>query len=380
MKIGILTLPLNVNYGGILQAYALQTFLRNNGHEAEHIELSRTVYINDSIRNRIVKYPVRLLKKIFINHKITIRSEYKTNKIIRYTQKYTRPFIDQNLKIHYVDSYTNIKESDYDVFIVGSDQVWRPDYIENIENVFLDFTSNWKVKRIAYAVSFGKDALSFTENQKLRKADEKCMNLAKNFDSISVREESGVNICKAIYGRNAVCVLDPTLLLRREDYNLLINKIEPDNQSRLMTYVLDESPIINQLIKEAGNILNLEPINTNKSNVHNESVPLKERIQPPLENWLCGFRDCEAIITDSFHACVFSIIYNKPFVVVGNKQRGLSRFENLLSILGLEERLVDENVDVNLMCQLLAKEPNVIDKLNVLKEQSIKFLHSSLNM
>ena len=69
-------------------------------------------------------------------------------------------------------------------------------------------------------------------------------------------------------------------------------------------------------------------------------APLAERVQPPVEQWLRGFYDAEFVVTDSFHACVFSILFHKPFIVVGNARRGMSRFKSLLSIFALGDRLV----------------------------------------
>ena len=157
MKIGILTLPLHSNYGGILQAYALQSVLERMGHKVEVIdrELHRKLpfWI---MALRIVK---RCLIKYVIGKKETVifieRKRRKEQKII---SQYTSQFINHYIHRRIVKSYNEIGESDYDAIIVGSDQVWRPSYFGKkiIRHAYLDFAKDWKtIKRISYAASFG---------------------------------------------------------------------------------------------------------------------------------------------------------------------------------------------------------------------------------
>ena len=378
MKIGILTLPLHANYGGILQAYALQTIMKRLGHEVCHVEPACSIAVPDPILQRFIKYPIRLVKKIFINHGIVVRAEYKHNKTISVIQKYTRPFINKYLNIRFVNTYSNIKENDYNAYVVGSDQVWRPDYISNIENVFLDFTQGWNVKRIAYAASFGVDRLFFTDMQKARGADLISKRLLRQFDAVSVREDSGVDICMDFAGVQATCVLDPTLLLSVDDYNSLIKDKRVSKGDEILSYVLDNSDNITNFISNISKYTGISVRASNNTNIHNENIPLKNRIQPPVEDWLRGFRDCKAVITDSFHACVFSVIYNKPFIVLGNKSRGMSRFESFLSKLGLNNRMVNDTADMQQIKNLLNTVPNVQERMESLKTGSMAFLMNNL--
>ena len=120
----------------------------------------------------------------------------------------------------------------------------------------------------------------------------------------------------------------------------------------------------------------LEPFNVYNPYEYDESHPLQERIKPSVEKWLRGFYDAKFVITDSFHACVFSIIFHKQFVVVGNKERGMSRFESLLEMFGLEDRLVNIGDDISSLSKI---DYVAVDKIyDTLKEESKSFLFNAL--
>lgn len=329
MKIGILTLPLHTNYGGILQAYALQTVLERMGHEVVVID-TPNVKPNPSLftlSKRVVK---RLLGK-----RVGVFSERYHNTTYPIISQYTQPFIDKYIHRKVVNSPEELQESDFDAIVVGSDQIWRPKYYGKIENAYLAFAKGWHIKRIAYAASFGTDEWEYTEEQ-----TKECGELLKKFDTVSVREASGVQLCKEHFGVEAKHVLDPTMLLTKEDYIRLIEAAgTPKSKGSLLNYILDETPEKCALIEKIAKGKNLKPFRVN-SRVEDHTAPLEERIQPPVEQWLRGFYDAEFVVTDSFHACVFSILFGKPFIVVGNKVRGMARFESLLKMCGLEDRLI----------------------------------------
>lgn len=330
MKIGILTLPFNTNYGGILQAYALQTVLECMGHEVCVIDKKQVSF-------PLLKAPLIYYRRIKMNmkgRKFPIFYEFKAKKEDPIVRQNTNRFISKYIKNRSVKSYSETK--DLDIIVVGSDQIWRPKYFRPIRHAYLDFAKSWNVRRIAYAASFGTDKWEYKESQARR-----CSSLIKLFAAVSVREDSGVALCRERFGVEAQHVLDPTLLLNREDYIRLFEaSCTPDSPGNLLCYILDEMPektaIINKVAKERG----LVPFSV-KSKSDNINDPLSERVQPPVEQWLRGFYDAEFVITDSFHACVFSILFNKPFLAIGNIGRGMSRFTSLLSMFGLEDRLID---------------------------------------
>lgn len=346
MKIGILTLPLHTNYGGILQAYALQTVLERMGHEVCLIEKRRK-----PLKLPLWKAPLSYGKRIVKNltgHPFPIFYEQKINRERPIVRQNTEKFINKYIKRRIVDDYSDIKETDFDAIVVGSDQIWRPKYFHDIECAFLDFTEGWNIKRIAYAASFGTDEWEYTPKQTKR-----CRELIKIFDSVSVRESSGVDLCRKYLGVDAVHVLDPTMLLSEDDYiQLFKNAKTPKSNGTLLCYILDETQVTSDLIAKIAKEKNLVPFRVN-SKVENKTAPLKECIQPPVEQWLRGFYDAKFVVTDSFHACVFSILFNKPFIAIGNPIRGNSRFESLLFVFDLTNRLI----------QNVVKYDNVLDDI-----------------
>ena len=374
MKIGILTLPLHTNYGGILQAYALQTVLERMGHEA--------CVIQRSWRKQIVwwKYPLQILKRCIsryiLGRNSSIFSEIIWNRNQAIIERNTKEFIDKYIHTHQIKQISDIKETVFDAIAVGSDQIWRPMYYrlhyKYIEDAFLSFTKNWNVKRISYAPSFGTDEWEYNEAE-----TRKCAELLQKFDAVSVREQSGIELCEKYLGhKNVQWVLDPTMLLNKEDYERLIPK-DTKAPGDLMCYVLDTNEEINNLIARIAQENDMKVFQA-ASDVDNVSLPIEKRIQPPVESWLSGFRDAKLVITDSFHACVFSILFRKPFVVIGNKNRGYSRFESLLKLFGLEERLI-ENASQFKQSMLNPISDEVYKKLDDLRSSSTDFIAKALN-
>ena len=337
MKIGVLTLPLHTNYGGILQAYALQTVLERMGHCVEVLNLPQ-------IKTLPSKWPIvfakRLVKKVIFHKKCFIFAEFRHNKYYPLLSKNTQQFIDSYVNQRMIWSLNEVKEKDYDAIVVGSDQIWNPSCFRSMwnadmETAFLGFTEKWNIKRVAYAASFGKDEWMYSKEE-----TEKCIELAKKFVCLSVREKSGVDLCLNQLKVSADIVPDPTLLLGKDFYIDLVKKAKVKKSSgELLCYILDESAEKNELIRAVARDRNLVPFRVN-SKIEDAFASIEERVQPSVEQWLQGFCDAKYVVTDSFHACVFSIIFGKPFIVYGNKMRGLTRFTSLLSFFGIESNLI----------------------------------------
>ena len=367
MKIGILTLPLHTNYGGILQVYALQTVLERMGHEVRVIEKKRK-----PLRLPAYKIPLCYGKRIAMNllgHKTPVFYERKYNREQPVVRQNTDNFIHKYIHLVQYDDFSDIKESEYDAIVVGSDQVWRPKYFGNniIEQAYLKFAEDWNIKRIAYAASFGTDEWEYSSQQ-----TKACGRLLKKFDAVSLREESGVELCKQHFGVDAYHVLDPTMLLDKEDYiKLFTDAHTPKSKGNLLYYILDETEEKKAFIKRIADERGLIPFRVN-SKVENKNASLSERIQLPVEQWLRGFYDAEFVVTDSFHACVFSILFGKSFVVFGNLGRGLSRFTSLLTMLGLGNRMVIAAENLNNLKRI--DFDDIYKHLNKLKDCSLNFL------
>ena len=374
MKIGILSLNPGHNYGGILQSYALQKVLERCGHKV-HI-IAKNHKEKEIYWGIIPKLGVRLIRKIYKNRNALIFTERYHNRITPIIFQHTFRFCKEYLNIHLIDKFSDIKTSDYDTFIVGSDQVWRPRYFEkqykeNISNAFLKFAEGWKVKRIAYAPSFGTDSWEYTSRK-----TKQCKELIRKFNAISVREESGIKLCNEYLGVDAIQLCDPTLLLKKEDYESLVQSAPQGNTGSLLVYCLDKSEELDSLVDKIARQKNLKPFYVNSK--HGENLSVEERIKPSVESWIRGFMDADYVVTDSFHACVFSLIFHKTFVVLGNKNRGLSRFESFLKIVGLESRLLYNSLDYNEKLNEISYDDTdiIIEKLRL---QSMNFLRNALN-
>lgn len=374
MRIGILSLALHTNYGGILQAYALQTVLERMGHEV--VIISR----NFNLKNMpLWKIPLsitkRFIRRFLFCQNVDIFFEYHQNKTYRIISQHTQKFINQYIHTLTVNKLEELNEKDFDCIIVGSDQVWRKKYFTyhyatTIDNAYLAFAKDWNVKKMAYAASFGTEDWEYNEEE-----TKKCKKLIKLFLSVSVREDSGVKLCKEKYGIEAIQLLDPTLLLKKEDYIKLFKDKAQPSPGNLMVYILDENQETDRILSEVIKQTNLRPFRTVAKRDSQTDI-LKESIQPPLESWLRGFYDAEFIVTDSFHACVFSIIFNKPFIVIGNESRGMARFSSFLKQFDLEDHLITTSEE-NVPKQNL-KKPNVQQQILALQDLSFSYLKNSL--
>lgn len=368
MKIAILTLDLQTNFGGILQAYALQTVLERMDHEVVHLQAKHSRLHNPVVMPLV--WCKRLYRKYFQGDRQLpiFENPYK------WAGKNTDRFISSNLNCRFLapEEWNEGLAREYDVIVVGSDQVWRPNYTSDVTRFFTAFLGHSDICRIAYAASFGVAVNEFSDEQIA--CGREYLNL---FSAISVREESGIRLCKELFDVQACQVLDPTMLLRREDYQRFTSTA-PQSPGNLMVYVLDRTEEKDAFIAEFAEKRGLVPFYANsKTEIPwNVDIPIGERKQPPLENWLRGFADAEFVLTDSFHACVFSILFHKPFGVFVNLERGLSRIESLLRPLGLMDRCItDAPVDLD-----RSIDWKFIDNVLMQKaESSLEFLKQGLN-
>ena len=386
MKIGILTLPLHTNYGGILQAYALQTVLERMGHEVKVINKSRKpmklslVQVAKSFIKRILFTIIRRRRCRFYN--VINEGQCLYAEFLVKTQ-HTQKFVDKYIDCFYVRNYkSDIKPDTFDAIVVGSDQIWSREHGNAIDgsvaNAYLPFLKASQPIRISYAASFGKDNWEYTQEQ-----EKEARKAVRNFFAISVREQSGVSLCKNYLGVDAIQLLDPTMLLTAEDYIRDINLTDvPESPGNMLVYIIDGSEEKETIVNYCAQRLDLQRFNVNSraedTNLKNKT--LEDCIQPPVEQWLRGFYDAKFVITDSFHACVFSILFHKPFVVVGNKYRGMARFISLLSLFNLSDRLVQNVVEVGDIDIMTSVDFDAIDTiLELEREKSLYFLKNHLS-
>ena len=375
MKIAILTQPLHTNYGGNLQNFALQKVLKDMGHEPVTIDRHHTVKLRTKLKlgyfkNLLMHFlkgtPKPLWKSFFSSKK---EQAYLRQGITAFIDTYINktPRLYSDKAVH-----AAFKENNFDAVIVGSDQCWRPMYSPNIYTYYLDFLKdNKKIKKLAYAASFGTDEWEYTEEQTVR-----CKKLIQQFDLVTVREKAAVNLVAEKLNKDAEFVLDPTLLLSKEDYiELFVGKNLPDNKG-IYTYILDDSDWKTQVVETAKETLGLPQF----SNQHDGTFDSNQKF-PSIESWIKGFADADFVITDSFHGTVFSIIFNKPFISLVNVSRGASRFESILGEFDLMQRLAsdfDQQYIEALIEEAIAYD-GVNQKLDALRSHSKEVLKAALS-
>lgn len=373
MKIAIITLPLHTNYGGLLQAYALKHTLEQQGHKVDVIDLKDKMPAPKGLKAPFI-YLRRMASALFKGTEVFREKRYARE--LPVVAANISRFVDEYISPRLVKDYGDIKEGEYDAFVVGSDQVWRPLYFRNIEDAFLKFAEGWDVKRIAYAASFGTDRLEYEYMQL-----EVCGKLLDKFDAVSVREDSAVTMCEEwLDYEDAAHVADPVMLLGSDEIaSLAANAENRPAKGKIMTYILDPSKEKSAAVDFMSRVTASQVYDASV-NPYARELPLSERVVPSLEQWIAGFADADFVITDSFHGCVLSILMHKKFLAVGNSRRGMARLSSLLNMFGLEGRLVhgiDPEDDGEYFLSDIDWE-DVDEKLKAFREHSVKFLLDAL--
>lgn len=374
MKVGILTQPLLSNYGGILQCYALQRTLQNLGHDAVRLD-----YYDFSLRYRLLYLAKSCVLRYLLRNKAVSLSHPFASSYARYNFELMK-FIKEKIPSSPLLGSTRalkryVVGKEFEGIVVGSDQIWNASYNPCVENYFLAFLpSKFDIKRVAYAASIGNDALDFNDRQK-----EICGQSLRLFDAVSVREESARTLLSTEFGMSSTVLLDPTMLLSQEEWKEIIDGDSVMRQDLLTSYVLDRSSYKKSVITNTAEYLHLQ---TKELTMTPKTENGWLRRQDSISTWLSNLAGAQFVITDSFHGCVFSIIFNKPFIAIANKERGLSRFTTLLSHFGLQHRLVESLEDFEQRKRVLLKpidyEP-INRRLEELKGQSLRFLADALS-
>ncbi len=362
-KILVVTHKPGRNYGGIMQAYALQKSLSDAGYRVETGDAYSRDFKIKTIYGRIKGY---LVQKSFLP--------------LGY-QKFTKQFIREYIKTTTVSPliWFDKNLTKHHAVITGSDQVWRRAYVE-IKRYFLDFVPD-EITKLSFAASFGRDDIDEYEPE--LKQDVSA--LAKRFKALSVREKSGVDICRDDFDVDATWHLDPVFLLQSQDYSQLVDAAESrlkSNQGGIFSYVLDKSDKNNQIIDKVSQILDEQAFDFMPEKHGTSFIGSlfdKSRRLLPVEQWLKGFRDSKFVITDSFHGTAFSIIFNKPFLAIGNRSRGLGRFISVLEAFGLADRMIDQPEEVS--AELVKQEidwQTINDKITTERQRAETYLSDNL--
>ena len=363
-RIGIITLFGYHNYGNRLQNYATQHILESMGFSVTTIKNIRTP-IKRSFLEKLFVNKGNLKKIILSKFKNTINSSIINKREIKF-RNFSKKYIDET---NYIISLNNIPkniEDEFDCFITGSDQVWNPNFsATDIE--FLSFVP--KKKRISFSASFGVSSLP---KDKINYYKEKLLDMS----SISVRETSGYEIVKKLTGREAEILVDPTMLLSKDEWSLITTKKNISlKKDYIFIYFLGEITIKNRVwIKMIAKEYNLDIIDV--LDMSNQEIYTSD----PSE-FISLIDNAKLVCTDSFHGSVFSIIMETDFIVFDriehNKATMGSRIDTLLEKFELNSRKWHENIEKDEVFNLSFSNSNIILELE--KQKAIKFLEKSLN-
>ena len=378
-SVGIITIAKVNNYGAELQAFALQKKIQELGFDAEIIDY--LYYSNPDFKKERASNPVysksfplvKRLKSWFFPKIEWIKAKrYSEQSKIR--NERFRDFHTRNTKFStqyksYSALYSSVPK--YDVYCVGSDQVWNPFSYTSLDPYFLTFVSPKKV-RFSYASSFGVSTIPEYAKEYFR-------NRISGLDYISVREKTGVNIVKELTNRDSINVVDPTLLLETSTWSSISSDVCVPNEKYILLYVLKEDPSIEQiaqsLSKERG--LPIIRICRNSYRQDPKKSPIINIMDAGPAEFLGLIKHAEIVLTNSFHGTVFSILFHKDFYTIISKGKNTnSRQIDLLNNLNLdrirysqEAFSIGNNIDWT----------KVDSKLTELRATSIDFLNTAIN-
>ncbi|MGX2983785.1 polysaccharide pyruvyl transferase family protein [Helicobacter sp. 23-1045] len=410
------------NYGQVLQAFALQRFLRDNYKDFE----VKVFYVNIYNANQATQSTKRHFWTIACERLNTLRRYFNAYVLCldKYDKKIRRNKIEtiktalrevlqesgifndfgywarvnmldkkrgfEEFKREFIALHSEslqdfrgfAPEYDADCYIVGSDQVWNTDLTNIMDFYTLEFLpQNHKSRKISYAASIGKPKFGSDGEKAYFK------NALSKFDAISLRESCNIATLKEI-GLQSVCVPDPSQLLTKNDYEKLIDssikngefdsrisdgKIRKDS---IFIYWLGTSHI--NMIKFANSLKTKNKLIC-VDLAH--QIDLDSDFAPTPQEWLACVRDAKMLITDSFHGCAYAIVMNTPFVALklGKERDGRNtRFYHLLELFGLQNRLVDNLSDLRTQIKTPIDFESVNQKLDSWRNVGIEFLERNL--
>ncbi len=355
MKIGIITVQRAPNYGAQLQCYALYSYLRQQGHDVEIIDLLRpfhSAYIKSKKYKPIQTQSIKQIVYKWLRLKIKrlISSDFRDNleKERLFLQMHQSEFLSFKekfalfeSKMKYSRTYKSIDNlydnpPSYDVYITGSDQLWNPSQPYCVEPYFLTFVKNGGIK-MSYATSIGLSQLPRTTIQQY-------VGWLRSYKKISIREQTAVKILSNEGLDNIERNIDPTFLVSSQEWKKMA--IPPIIDNYLFYFTLSQRVDLLQAalgIAKRNNLKLVYRKKTYKMEIDDSDAIGLIDISP--EEWLGLILHASYVVTDSFHGTAFSIIFRKDFSsLIPNESRRGCRISDMLDLFGLNKRLISEEM------------------------------------
>lgn len=319
MRIGILTFHRAINYGAVLQCYALQEFLINQGYDVEiinyHCRFIENQYKVFNLRRIKSKNPLLLFKKLFkeiiyIKRRKRLKESFKV-------------FIENHLNLS-VPIYNVVDVPlNYDIYIHGSDQIWNGSLTGGIDDLYIGCFSPTHGAKISYAASMTA-SITNEERNRLRSS-------LRYFKAISVREQSIAQFVKDLTGRNVEHVIDPTLLVEKQCWDNLLSTTNVISIEYIFVYMVGDNPVLNIYAKQIAKKYGLKIIECTKN------------IISPID-FVRYIKYAKFVVSNSFHATAFSIIFKKQFYTMASQTEKDCRFIDLLSFFNIQGRVIYDKI------------------------------------
>ncbi len=372
MKIGILTYHRSHNYGAVLQAFALKSYIKGLGHQVEFVDYwpkyRKGMY--DLIDFSLLKEKIGIRRKVKLLYEILLIPQ----KLIRYNR--FQKFIKHSLQISGKPEITigcEIKD-EYDIIVFGSDQIWRNNkYIrfKGFDPVYWgNFPENTSAKKIAYAASMGELDHKGCEDFIIRHLS--------NFDFISVRENNLKELIAKFTSKEVKQVLDPVFLLNRNSWEAILPKKRESKEKYLLFYHLIPSSGAKKLVKKIADAKKLKIIEISGTVKFFVNPAKTRQYIGPIE-YLQLFQEASFVVSTSFHGVAFSIIFKKQFYALGMKNNA-ERAMSLLNNLNIKERYLNDSILLTDIVSPTEINYDIVDKnIERMKGESCGYLNRTIN-
>ncbi|MBE0471040.1 MAG: polysaccharide pyruvyl transferase family protein [Methyloprofundus sp.] len=365
MKIALITIQNANNYGAVLQTFAMQEILKKYG------EVDVLNYENRHISR---SFDLIRLKPNF--HGLLGAGKDLCRLFPRYRaiNKFKK-FISQKINLTENLNYGDLvagKANGYDIYVAGSDQIWNPVCVSDKGQIDLGYFLNFvpkEAKKISYASSMGGHLYTAEESQIVKR-------LLADFDHLAVREKNTQTNLMKLLGRPVEHVLDPTLLLNKQAWlkSLDIEEKKDKQEKYILLYTVPKMPLIKQAVDFYSKKLGIKVISLEQGLSAGAKVNRQVRDAGPKE-FIELFASAEFIITDSFHGTCFALNLEKPFVAV-SPDKHANRIESLLGLVGLEQRIVRFESDLNHL-ETNVNLSDAIHRLESIRANSIAYINTS---